>query len=66
VKNSVVVQDREFVKDYYDFAEKTDDDIRHMSAWVLRMELDKDVVFVKKIICRKLSKRGLQTSMAMI
>jgi DNA-directed RNA polymerase II subunit RPB1 len=49
VKNSVVVQDREFVKDYYDFAEKTDDDINRMSPWVLRMELDKDVVFVKKI-----------------
>jgi DNA-directed RNA polymerase II subunit RPB1 len=49
VKNSVVVQDREFVRDYYDFAEKTDDDIRRMSPWVLRMELDKDVVFVKKI-----------------
>lgn len=49
VKNSVVAQDQEFVKDYYDFAEKTEDDIRRMSAWVLRMELDKDVVFVKKI-----------------
>jgi DNA-directed RNA polymerase II subunit RPB1 len=49
IKNSVVVQDREFVKDFYDFAEKTDDDIRRMSPWVLRVELDKDVVFVKKI-----------------
>ena len=49
IKNSVVLQDREFVKDYYDFAEKTEDDIRRMSAWVLRMELDKDIVFVKKI-----------------
>jgi DNA-directed RNA polymerase II subunit RPB1 len=49
IKNSVVVQDREFVKDYYDFAEKTEDDIRRMSSWVLRMELDKDTVFVKKI-----------------
>ncbi|KAG7372289.1 DNA-directed RNA polymerase subunit A' [Nitzschia inconspicua] len=49
VKNSVVTQDREFVKDYYDFAEKTDDDINRMSPWVLRMELDKDIVFVKKI-----------------
>lgn len=49
IKNSVVTQDREFVKDYYDFAEKTEDDINRMSSWVLRMELDKDVVFVKKI-----------------
>ena len=49
IKNSVVPQDREFVKDYYDFAEKTEDDINRMSSWVLRMELDKDVVFVKKI-----------------
>ena len=49
VKNSVVTQDREFVKDYYDFAEKTEDDINRLSSWVLRMELDKDVIFVKKI-----------------
>lgn len=49
VKNSVVMKDREFVKDFYDFAEKTEDDIRRMSPWVLRIELDKDVVFVKKI-----------------
>jgi DNA-directed RNA polymerase II subunit RPB1 len=49
VKNSVVVRDHEFVKDFYDFAEKTEDDIRRMSPWVLRIELDKDVVFVKKI-----------------
>ena len=49
IKNSVVAKDREFVKDFYDFAEKTEDDIRRMSPWVLRVELDKDVVFVKKI-----------------
>jgi DNA-directed RNA polymerase II subunit RPB1 len=49
VKNSVVAKDREFVKEFYDFAEKTEDDIRRMSPWVLRIELDKDVVFVKKI-----------------
>lgn len=49
IKNSVITQDREFVKDYYDFAEKTEDDIRRMSSWVLRMELDKDTVSVKKI-----------------
>eukprot|EP00536_Pseudo-nitzschia_multiseries_P015005 jgi/Psemu1/262607/estExt_Genewise1Plus.C_8030002 len=49
IKNSVVMQDREWVKDYYDFAEKTEDDINKMSSWVLRLELDKDIVFVKKI-----------------
>lgn len=49
IKNTVVAKDREFVKDFYDFAEKTEDDIRRMSPWVLRVELDKDVVFVKKI-----------------
>ena len=48
IKNTVVQKDREFVKDYYDFAEKTEDDINRMSSWVLRMELDKDVVFGKK------------------
>jgi len=49
IKNSIVAKDREFVRDFYDFAEKTEDDIRRMSPWVLRIELDKDVVFVKKI-----------------
>jgi DNA-directed RNA polymerase II subunit RPB1 len=49
VKETVVLKDREFVKDFYDFAEKTEDDIRRMSPWVLRVELDKDVVFVKRI-----------------
>jgi len=56
VKNSVVPQDREFVKDYYDFAEKTEDDIRRLSPWVLRLELDKDVVFVKKIQMSEITK----------
>ena len=49
VKNSVVVKDREWVKDYYDLSDKTDDDIRRMSPWVLRVELDPDPVLVKKI-----------------
>eukprot|EP00529_Nitzschia_sp_RCC80_P002549 CAMPEP_0113469714 /NCGR_PEP_ID=MMETSP0014_2-20120614/16047_1 /TAXON_ID=2857 /ORGANISM="Nitzschia sp." /LENGTH=1732 /DNA_ID=CAMNT_0000362211 /DNA_START=924 /DNA_END=6122 /DNA_ORIENTATION=+ /assembly_acc=CAM_ASM_000159 len=49
VKNSVVLKDREFVKDFYDLSGKTEDDLRRLSPWVLRMELDKDVVFVKKI-----------------
>jgi DNA-directed RNA polymerase II subunit RPB1 len=56
VKNSVVAKDKEFVKDFYDFAEKTEDDIRRMSPWVLRIELDKDVVFVKKILMNEIVK----------
>lgn len=49
VKNSVVAQDREFVKEFYEFSDKTEDDIRKLSPWVLRIELDKDIVAVKKI-----------------
>jgi DNA-directed RNA polymerase II subunit RPB1 len=49
VKNSVVGKDREFVKEFYDFAPKTDDDLRRLSPWVLRLELDKAIVFGKKI-----------------
>jgi DNA-directed RNA polymerase II subunit RPB1 len=49
VKNSVVAKDRELVKEFYEFSDKTEDDIRRMSPWVLRIELDKDVVAVKKI-----------------
>ena len=49
VKNTVVTKDREFVKDFYDFSELTDEDLRRMSPWVLRIELDKALVYVKKI-----------------
>lgn len=49
VKNSVVAKDREFVKEFYDFSDKTDEDLRCMSPWVLRVELDKALVYVKKI-----------------
>jgi DNA-directed RNA polymerase II subunit RPB1 len=49
VKNSVVAKDREFVKEFYDFSEKTDEDLRRLSPWVLRVELDKALVYVKKI-----------------
>jgi DNA-directed RNA polymerase II subunit RPB1 len=56
VKNTVVAKDREFVKDFYDFADKTDDEIRRLSPWVLRMELDKAVVFVKKIQMNEITK----------
>jgi DNA-directed RNA polymerase II subunit RPB1 len=49
VKNSIVAKDREFVKEFYDFSEKTDEDLRRLSPWVLRIELDKALVYVKKI-----------------
>jgi DNA-directed RNA polymerase II subunit RPB1 len=49
VKNTVVAKDREFVKEFYDFSEKTDEDLRRLNPWVLRFELDKALVYVKKI-----------------
>jgi DNA-directed RNA polymerase II subunit RPB1 len=49
VMNSVVSKDQELVKDFYEFEQKTEDEIRRMSPWVLRIELDKDAVYVKKI-----------------
>jgi DNA-directed RNA polymerase II subunit RPB1 len=49
IKNSIVPNDREFVKEFYDFSDKTDEDIRRLSPWVLRLELDKALVFVKRI-----------------
>lgn len=49
IKNSVVQADREFVKEFYDFSDKTDEDLRRLSPWVLRVELDKALVYVKKI-----------------
>ena len=56
VKNSVVQKDREFVKDFYEFSEKTDDDLRRLSPWVLRIELDKALVYVKKVKMAEIAK----------
>ena len=55
VKNSVVEKDREFVKEFYDFSEKSDEDLRRLSPWVLRVELDKALVYVKKIKMAEIS-----------
>jgi DNA-directed RNA polymerase II subunit RPB1 len=49
IKNSIVAADREFVKEFYDFSDKTEEDLRRLSPWVLRIELDKALVYVKKI-----------------
>jgi DNA-directed RNA polymerase II subunit RPB1 len=56
VKNTVVTKDREFVKEFYDFTDKTDDDLRRMSPWVLRVELDKPLLYVKKIKMEEIAK----------
>jgi DNA-directed RNA polymerase II subunit RPB1 len=49
VKNTVVAKDVEFVKDYYDLSDATDDDLRRLSPWVLRIELNQTVFFDKKM-----------------
>lgn len=49
VKNTVVHKDREWVKEYYDFSDKTEDDLRRLSPWVLRIVLDTALVTVKKL-----------------
>ena len=49
IKNSVVAKDREFVKDYYDLSDETDEDLRRLSPWVLRIELNQTVFFDKKM-----------------
>ena len=55
IKNTVVAKDREFVKDFYDFSDKSDEDLRRLSPWVLRVELDNAVVSVKKIKMTEIS-----------
>jgi DNA-directed RNA polymerase II subunit RPB1 len=55
VKESVVTADQEFVKEFYEFADKSDDDLRRLSPWVLRIELDKALVYVKKIKMTEIS-----------
>jgi len=49
VKNTCVLKDAEFVKDYYEFSDESDDDLRRLSPWVLRIELNKQIFFDKKM-----------------
>ena len=47
--NTVVAKDMEFVKDYYEMGDETEDDLRRLSPWVLRIELNEDIIADKKI-----------------
>ena len=49
IKNSVVEKDHQLVREFYDFSEKTDEDLRELSPWVVWIKLDKALVYVKKI-----------------
>ena len=49
IKETIVGMDKEFVKDYYEMSDETDDDLKRLSPWVLRMELNQQVFFDKKI-----------------
>jgi len=51
VKNTTVSQDEEFVKEYYELTELPggEEYIRRLSPWVLRMELNKDTFYDKKM-----------------
>ncbi|GAX18796.1 DNA-directed RNA polymerase II subunit RPB1 [Fistulifera solaris] len=55
VKNTVVAADQELVKDFYAFSDIAEEELRRLSPWVLRMELDKDLVFVKKLQMNEIS-----------
>ena len=56
VRNTVVEKDREFVKDYYELSDATDDDLRRLSPWVLRIELNQTVFFDKKMKMKEIEK----------
>jgi DNA-directed RNA polymerase II subunit RPB1 len=56
IKNTVVEGDVELVKEFYEYSVKTDDDLRRLSPWVLRIELDKALIYVKKIKMDEISK----------
>lgn len=49
IKNTCIEKDREFVKDYYDLSDAMDEDLRRLSPWVLRIELNQTVFFDKKM-----------------
>jgi hypothetical protein len=56
VQNSVVGKDRLSLSKF-DFAPKTDDDLRRLSL-VLRLELDKAIVFGKKIQMDEITRKS--------
>jgi len=49
IKETIVEKDREFVKDYYDLSDATEEDLRRLSPWCLRIELNPSVFFDKKM-----------------
>jgi len=49
ITSTVVQKDAEFVKEYYELGVETEDEIRRLSPWVLRIELNQDVVTDKRI-----------------
>ena len=56
IRNTVVEKDREFVKDYYELGDITDEDLRRLSPWVLRIELNQTVFFDKKMKMKEIEK----------
>jgi len=53
--DTIVTKDREFVKEYYEIGEETEDDLRRLSPWVLRIELNQVVMVDKKIKMNEIS-----------
>mmetsp|Transcript_37156 Transcript_37156/g.54662 ORF Transcript_37156/g.54662 Transcript_37156/m.54662 type:complete len:1762 (+) Transcript_37156:503-5788(+) len=49
VRNTIVHKDLEFVKEYYELEDIGEDELRRLSPWVLRIELNDDIVNLKKI-----------------
>ena len=47
--DTVVEKDREFVKEYYEMSDETEDDLRRLSPWVLRFELNQTLCSEKKV-----------------
>ncbi len=54
IKNPVIQEDAEFVKDFYDLSEFSDDDIRRLSPWVLRIVLNSTIVEDKNILMNEI------------
>jgi DNA-directed RNA polymerase II subunit RPB1 len=49
IRNSVVLKDKEFVKDYYEMSNESEADLLRLSRYVLRIELDHVMCYDKKI-----------------
>ena len=54
IRNTVVAKDVEFVKEYYEMSDETEAELSRLSPWVLRIELNQQICYDKKILMNEI------------